>query len=155
MPQRKTFIKAGKLGFPEQETIETKTLKDGTYVKKVAQTVLVDHKTAGRRVESLTLDEFRKSKKADPWPGSASCRISLDHDSIRNLLNYLLVQKEFLGLQRSTSYTLHTGVNSLSDLQPAELNALVALIQAAARQGKLNEIIKAEAIDNYNAALRY
>lgn len=96
----KRFIKAGNLGYPEEEIIEKQILKDGTFVKKVAQTVIVDHKTQGRRVESLTLDEFRKTKKNEPWPESATSRISLDHDAVRNLLNYLLVYKKFLTFLR-------------------------------------------------------
>ena len=59
----KRFIKVGNLGYPEEEIIERQILKDGTFVKKVVQTVIVDHKTKGRRLESLTFDEFRKLKK--------------------------------------------------------------------------------------------
>ena len=150
----KKFIKAGSLGYPEEETIEQKVLKDGTFVKKIAQTVIVDHKTKGRRVESLTIDEFRKKRKIDPWPYNATARVSLDHDATRNLLIYLLAHKEFLKVQRTTTYTLLTGAQELSDLKPVELNALVTLIQIAAQKGKLGEIIKPEAIDNFNAAIQ-
>ena len=149
----KRFIKAGNLGYPEEEIIEKQVLKDGTFVKKVAQTVIVDHKTQGRRVESLTIDEFRKVKKNEPWPESATSRISLDHDAVRNLLNYLLAHKEFLKLQRSSFCTLLTGTHELSELNPSELSALVSLVQVAAKQGKLAEIIKPEALQNFNAAI--
>ena len=149
----KRFIKAGNLGYPEEEIIERQILKDGTFVKKVVQTVIVDHKTKGRRVESLTLDEFKKSKKNEPWPETATSRISLDHDAIRSLLNYLLAQKDFLTLQRSTFYSLLTGTSELGELNPSELSALISLVQAAAKQGKLGEIIKPEALQNINAAI--
>lgn len=148
------FIKSGNVGFPGPETIESEVLKDGTFVKKVAQTVLVDHRTHGRRVESLTLAEFRKRKKVDPWPQDATSRISLDHEAVRNLLNYLLLQKEFLRLQRSTTYTLLTGASELSDLKPAELSALISLVQIAAKRGKLSEVVTPEAIDNFSAAIQ-
>lgn len=149
----KRFVKSGNLGYPEEEIIEQQILKDGTFVKKVAQTVIVDHKTQGRRVESLTFDEFRKAKKNEPWPEAATSRITLDHEAVRKLLNYLLAHKELLKLQRSSFYTLLTGTHELSELDPSELSALVALVQAAAEQGKLAEIIKPEALQNINAAI--
>ncbi|KKT33605.1 MAG: hypothetical protein UW21_C0010G0001, partial [Candidatus Woesebacteria bacterium GW2011_GWB1_44_11b] len=149
----KRFIKAGNLGYPEEEIIEKQVLKDGTFVKKVAQTVIVDHKTQGRRVESLTIDEFKKTKKNEPWPESATSRISLDHDAVRNLLNYLLAHKEFLKLQRSSFYTLITGTHELSELNASELSGVVSLVQTAAKQGKLAEIVKPEALQNFNAAI--
>lgn len=59
----KTFTKAGNLGFPEEEV-----LHDGLFVKKIARSTLLDHATKGRRVESLKIEEFRRTKKADEWP---------------------------------------------------------------------------------------
>lgn len=149
----KRFIKSGNLGYPEEEVVERQMLKDGTFVKKVAQTVIVDHSTHGRRIESLTLDEFRKKMKSEPWPETATTRITLDHDSIKKLLEYLIAHKEFLKLQHSTFYTLITGTQELSELTPGELSAVISLVQTAARQGKLGDIVKPEALQNFNAAI--
>ena len=149
----KRFIKSGNLGYPEAETVERQTLKDGTFVKKVAQTVIVDHSTQGRRIESLTLDEFKKKTKSEPWPETATTRITLDHDSIKKLLEYLIAHKEFLKLQHTTFYNLITGTHELSELKPSELSALVSLVQTAAKQGKLADIVKPDALQNFNAAI--
>lgn len=151
--QTRKFTRAGPLGFPQPEVIEETIVKDGTFVRKVVQTVLVDHKTKGRRVESLTIDEYRKKKKTDPWPPTPT-RISLDHDAIRKLLIYLLAHKEFLRLQRSTTYTLLTGASELSELSGEELDSLVNLVRQASLQGKLNSLLDANVLKNLNAAVQ-
>lgn len=147
------FIKSGNLGFPEEQILERNILKDGTFVKKVAQMTIVDHKTKGRRVESLTIDEYRRKKKTEPWPNE-STRITLSYEALSELLKYLLAQDEFLKLQKSTRYTLLTGATDLSQLGSAEIEALISLVQNAANSGKLSDVINLDTINNIAAAIQ-
>ncbi len=147
------FVKSGNLGFPDEQILEKSVLKDGTFVKKVAQITIVDHKTKGRRVESITIDEYRRKKKTDPWPNEPT-RIALSHDALDELVKYLLAQDEFLKLQRSTRYTLLTGATDLSQLRNDEIEALVSLVKNAANSGKLSEVVKLETINNIAAAIQ-
>jgi hypothetical protein len=90
MSESKTFVKSGKVGFPGKEILSEEMLKDGTFVRKIAQTSIVDHETKGTRVESLIIDEFRRKKKSEPWPESPTGHLSLDHESTSRLVKYLI-----------------------------------------------------------------
>jgi hypothetical protein len=154
MDDSRLFYKTGNLGFPETQTIETETIKDGTFVKKIVDTVLVDHNTKGRRIESICISEFKKNKKADQWPSVPINKITLDNASLVNLVNYLELHKEFLKFDSSTTYRLLTGVEQLSELNTIELDSLVQLVKKAAKQDKLKDMVQPDVINNFSAAIQ-
>jgi len=148
MKYPKTYVQSGNVGFPHSEI-----LKDGPYVRRIAQSVIVTHKTKGKRVESITIEEYKRRKQSDSWPEEPK-KITLEHEELQKLLNYLIAHKEILKLSTSTTYTLFEGITSLSDLSAEELDKLVQLVRRAAGLGKLKEIMKPELVENLSAALQ-
>jgi hypothetical protein len=150
----KRFVKSGNLGYPAPETIEELELEDGTFVRKVIQTVIVEHKTSGKRVESMTLRQFRKRRKADPWPVVPEFTVRLNSEGVGKLFAYLQAQPEFFDLSQSTTYTVLTGTGPLSATQAQQLQVLAAALQRVAKEGRLNAYIAPETLDNLGAAIQ-
>lgn len=150
--QPKRFVKVGNLGFPEQEVVSELELHDGSFVRKVVQTVLVDHRTLGRRVESMKVVEYRKSKKADPWPAEPHASISLSRDALTKFARFLLAHKDFMRIKRSTSYIL-TGTDGLAQLDTETIGVIAMFFKDPSRAGDLKTLMADGVISHLNAAI--
>ena len=145
--QKGKFVKAKDkdVSFPEEII-----LQEGSFVKKVAQTTIVQHKTKGRLVESLDIDTYRKARKADPWPDAPETHTLLTRPEIIKLWEYLATHRELKKLGETSNYLLIKVGEDFPDLDVSQQEMLVKLIE----QGALKDVLRPEVLGNVSAAVQ-
>ena len=140
----KMFVKAGAVGFPEEELLE-EVIYDGKKVKKKAQLTVIHHNSGVQY--RLTIDEYNVGKDGLLVQ---TAHIPLSEEATDKLFQYLLSKDKFAEIAHTTFYTV---VESTAPLDKQSLEQLANLLKRATTNRQLETIVPSEVVGNFSAVI--
>ena len=140
----KMFVKAGAVGFPQEELLE-EIIHDGKKVKKQAQLTVIHHKSGVQC--RLALNEFTVDKDGTL---TQTGHIPLNEEATDKLFKYLLSKDKFSEIAHTTFYTV---VESIAPLDKQAIEQLANLIRRAVRNKQIVNVLPSDVVTNFSAVV--